>query len=53
VAFTAELARALEQGVVRAPEPHEPAHGHVVGRKTKRVSRTFARRASWVVTPEE
>lgn len=49
VAFLAGLARRLEQKVVLDPIPDEPAHAHVVGIKTKKTSRAFAKESNWVV----
>jgi hypothetical protein len=48
--ITAGLARDLAQGVVYdvAP-PNDPAHGLVVGKKTKAVANRFAREAAWVI----
>lgn len=50
--FPAGLARELEQGVVRVPEEGELAHGHVIGRKTKRHMRGFADRSILLVEPQ-
>jgi hypothetical protein len=50
-AFTAELARQCNQGVVRDPLPEEPAHALVFGRKTDSVKSRFAKRSTWVVPP--
>ena len=49
---TAGLARFLNQGIVRKPLETEPAHAEVFGNKTKRVRRTFAREATWVIGPD-
>jgi hypothetical protein len=51
VALTAGDARAECQGVERAPTDQEPAHGNVVGRKTKGRKRALARAARWVIEP--
>ena len=51
VAFTAGFARRQGQIVVRAPEPDQPAHAKVVGRKTHGVRRAFARAARWIHRP--
>ena len=45
------LAGASGQGVVRAPLPHELAHGDVIGHKPRSVKRVFAREAAWAVPP--
>jgi hypothetical protein len=50
-AVTAGLSRQLHQGVVRTPLADEPAHGDVIGDKSKAVRRRFARGAVWVVAP--
>lgn len=54
-AITAGLARELNQVVEPAPlaDPHPAAHAHahVVGTKTKSISRRFALCAGWVVPP--
>jgi hypothetical protein len=51
--ITAGLARELGQGVVYDTEPpHDPAHGLVLGKKTKSVANQFAREAKWVVPAE-
>lgn len=48
-AITAGDARDLEQIVYRKPELHEPAHAEVKGPKPKRVQRSLAQRATWVL----
>jgi len=53
VGFTAGLVRAHEQIVVREPEPEEPAHAAVVGRKSKALKRTLARTSRWVILPDD
>ena len=50
-AVTAGQARALGQGVVRAPEPDEPAHCHMVGKKGKGARKKLASAARWVIPP--
>ena len=48
--ITAGLARELGQLVVYDVEPpNDPAHGLVVGKKTKAVANRFAREARWVI----
>lgn len=49
--ISAGFARELQQGVIRAPEPDEPAHSHLVGKKSKSVQKALARHAEWVVVP--
>ena len=51
--ISAGLARSTGQQVAREPLPGEPAHAVVVGRKTKSVSRRFAKESHWVVSPLE
>jgi hypothetical protein len=51
VAITAGKARALNQRVARDPEPEEPAHGVVVGRKRKCASE-LANDAEWIEPPQ-
>jgi hypothetical protein len=50
-AITAGLARSKKQGVARDPEPDEPAHALVFGKKTGSVTRALAKGAEWVVSP--
>jgi hypothetical protein len=51
--ITAGLARDLGQSVVYDVDPpHDPAHGLVVGKKTKGVANRFAREATWVIPSE-
>ena len=52
-AVKAALARELNQGVKRAPEPDEPAHAVVVGKKTSSVRKSFSRGARWEVPPPD
>ena len=48
--ITAGLARDLKQGVVYDVDPpHDPAHGLVIGKKTKSMAASFAREAAWVI----
>lgn len=49
--FSAELARRLEQGVIRVPQEGEIAHGHVVGDKPKRTMKAFAAGSVFLVEP--
>jgi hypothetical protein len=48
---TAELARSLNQGIVRSPLAVEPAHAEVFGNKTDSVRKRFAREAHWIIPP--
>jgi hypothetical protein len=51
--ITARLARELGQGVVYDTKPpNDPAHGLVLGKKTKSVANRFAREAMWVIPSE-
>lgn len=51
--ITAGLARELGQRVVYDVEPpNDPAHGVVVGKKTKAVANRFAREALWIIPTE-
>ena len=51
--ITAKLARDLGQGVVHDVGPmDDPAHGLVVGKKTKSIANCFAREAAWVIPSE-
>lgn len=45
--------RERDQIVVRTPNETEPAHGDVIGRKTKPVKRAFAYSAEWEVAPPQ
>jgi hypothetical protein len=48
--ITVGLARDLGQGVVYdVGPPNDPAHGLVIGKKTKAVANRFAREAAWVI----
>ena len=51
-AITAGCARMNNQKVIRDPLPEEPAHGLVVGNKTKSCRRNFAKEAIWIVEPK-
>jgi hypothetical protein len=51
--ITAGLAREVNQGVVYdAAPPNDPAHGLVIGKKTRAVANRLAREAAWVIPPE-
>ena len=45
--FTAGFARSLGQAIVCAPEPDEPEHAYVVGRKSRATQRAFCRGSHW------
>ena len=49
VAITAGLARQYGQGIMRTPQPNEPAHADVFGPKPKNVTRSLAKGSVWVV----
>lgn len=51
-AFRAVVARENGQAIVRDPKDDEPAHGLVVGKKTKSVSRRIAKQFVWIVPPK-
>jgi hypothetical protein len=51
VSITADDARAQEQEVERTPVPEEPAHGDIVGKKTRGRSRALRDAAEWVKAP--
>jgi hypothetical protein len=53
VAITAGAARAQEQEVKRTPIPEEPAHGDVVGKKTRGRRRALCAEAEWVKAPDD
>ena len=52
--ITAGLARACKQGVAKDPEPDQPAHAVVFGKKTKKgVCRKLAEGSEWVIPPPD
>lgn len=51
--ITAGLVRSLQQVIMRAPRPEEPAHAKVVGTKTRPVRKAMARAAAWVIDPPD
>jgi hypothetical protein len=51
--FTAGLARAKKQGIMRKPLPEEPAHAEVFGKKPRSVKNAFAKNCEWVLPPPE
>lgn len=53
VSFTAEFARSKDQEIGRDPLPDSPAHGLVIGDKTKSTRRTFYKNSTWVILPEQ
>lgn len=50
VSLTAELVRDCDQIVVR-DDTEDPAHAHVVGKKTKGIKRRLAAECTWVIRP--
>lgn len=52
VSFNAQVARRLNQRIMRQPLPDAPAHGIVIGNKTKAVRRNLASASEWVVPPD-
>jgi hypothetical protein len=52
VRFTAAFVRSRNQVVVRSPRADEPAHGDVIGKKTRGVARALAETSCWIVAPE-
>ena len=52
-AFSAGFAREKGQGVIRVPKEGEIAHGHVVGRKSKSVKKSFAKSAVVLIEPTD
>jgi len=51
-AITGGDARKLDQAVVRAPVPGDPAHALICGKQTKSVRRRLALRARWIWPPD-
>jgi hypothetical protein len=51
VRLTAGFVRRYDQIVRRSRTDEEPAHGDVIGRKTKSVARKFAEAACWEIEP--
>lgn len=51
VSFSASLAREVEMIVCRDPQPDDPSHGLVVGKKTGGKKRRLARGSAWAVEP--
>ena len=51
VSFSAGFARSLSQKVIRSPEPEEPLHGEVVGKKTDSVKKQLVRNSHWIHSP--
>lgn len=52
VSISASDARAQEQEVERTPIPEEPAHGDVVGKKTRGRRRALRDAAEWAKSPD-
>ena len=50
--ITAGLARDCNQIVAHDPQPDNPAHSVVVGKKSKSVRSRFAKGANWVLPPK-
>lgn len=46
--FSAKLARELAQKIVKDPIEGAPAHGLVVGKKTKSIKRQFSQNSVWI-----
>ena len=53
VAITAGDARSQEQEVLRTPVEEEPAHGDVVGKKTRGRRRALCAAAEWLRGPDD
>ena len=51
--FCAGEARELGQAIERDPIDGDPAHAHVVGKKTKSIKKKFSRLARWEIPPAE
>lgn len=51
--FTAGLARHCKQGVAPDPEPDEPAHAVVFGKKTKSIRRDLVKGSEWLIPPAD
>ena len=50
-AVSVQVARGLRLGVQRDPEPHDPSHALLFGRKTEGVRKSLANNSAWVVAP--
>lgn len=51
VTFDAQIARSVNQGIMRKPVPGEPAHAEVFGKKTKAVKTKLSRNSTWIIPP--
>ena len=51
VSIAAGCCRRCQQGVARDPQPEEPAHAFVFGKKNKKNKACLATSATWVVPP--
>lgn len=51
VSLSAASVREQNQIVVRKPLPDNPAHGEVIGEKTRGVRRAMKRSAIWLIKP--
>lgn len=51
VKLTAGDARALSLAAIRKPTEDEPAHGEIVGKKTKRIKNALVRASRWQEPP--
>jgi len=49
--IVAGFVRANGQGICRKPRDNYPAHAKVVGPKTERIRKRFAKESSWVINP--
>ncbi len=52
ISFKARVARENNQRIIHDALPDEPAHGSVIGEKSKKVKRALAKASVWVVEPE-
>lgn len=48
VRFPARFTRDLGQKMIFCPTPEDPAHGKVLGRKTRSIRNNFVRQSKWV-----
>jgi hypothetical protein len=53
VSFFAGLARELGFGIAPDPQPNDPAHGLVEGKKTEGKRKRLRAAAAWVVLPDQ
>lgn len=52
IKFTAQFAYDLKQKVEHQPLDNNYAHGAVIGKKTKKEKRKFAKECEWVIKPK-